>query len=147
MAATIRCAGCAADVEDIDGPVHRYIGSAAACWAAFNELGLRGAHQYAGDAYAAQHPGVPGPQARRSVAKHLMSLCRVLERDAPPDSAARFLGTIRGDFPWLPPPEPRGRLTVFDVLAGTATQLEWAEDVWQAWSPWHDTVRGWVDEY
>jgi hypothetical protein len=81
------------------------------------------------------------------VAKHLMSLCRVLERDAPPDSAVRFLATIRGDFPWLAPPEPRGRLTVFDVLAGTATQLDWAQDVWQAWSPWHDTVRGWVDEY
>lgn len=143
----IRCPGCAALVEDIDGPTHRYIGGAAACWAAFNELQTRGTvHQYAVDAYAAQHPGVPGPQARRSVAKHLMSLCRVLERGEASQSAVRFLQTINRDFPWLEPPDSLGRLTVFDVLAGTASQLDWAREVWQAWSPWHDTVRGWLDE-
>lgn len=145
-AAMIRCPGCDALVEDIDGPTHRYIGSAAACWAAYNELQLRGLQQYAVDTYAAQHPGVPGPQARRSVAKHLMSLCRVLERDAPPESAVAFLTTIRRDFPWLEPPESLGGITVFDVLAGAASQLDWAAEVWRAWSPWHDTVRGWLDE-
>lgn len=146
-AAQIRCPGCGATVDDIDGPVHRYIGSAPACWAAYTQLLTLGpVHQYAVDAYAAQHPGVPGPQSRRSVGKHLMSLCRVLERGAPPESATRFLASITRDFPWLEPPASLGDVTVFDVRAGTATQLDWARSVWQAWSPYHDTVRGWLDE-
>lgn len=56
---TIRCPGCAAVVPDVDGPTHRYIGGAPACWAAFTELLVQGIAPYGGDAYAAQHPGSP----------------------------------------------------------------------------------------
>lgn len=43
-----------------------------------------------------------------------------------------------------------GRLTILHVLeAGDASAhdravREWAADVWDAWTPHHDTVRSWV---
>jgi hypothetical protein len=69
-----------------------------------------------------------------------------LRRDGAPHTAVPFLTTIRRDFPWLEPPPSLGGVTVFDVLAGTATQWEWAQAVWQAWSPQHNTIRTWLDQ-
>ncbi len=42
------------------------------------------------DAYAAQHPGVPSPQAIRSVAVHLLTLYGVLVRGVPPKNALQI---------------------------------------------------------
>jgi ribosomal protein S18 acetylase RimI-like enzyme len=82
-----------------DGPTHRYIGAAPGLTV---------------DAYAVQHPGVPGPQAIRSVAGHLIALHFVLERDVAPDRATRALrwaATKRDAFRWLDPPPSPGPLT------------------------------------
>jgi hypothetical protein len=52
---------------------------------------------------------------------------------------------------WLEPPAPNGSVTVRDVLASrdlaehAAAVERWARDVWTAWSPHHDRVRGWLD--
>ncbi len=140
------CGGCGADVPDIDGPTHRYVGAAPGCWAAFNELLLRGASQYAVDAYCTQHPGVPGRQARRSVAKHLMNMCRYLERGGRVEDSTRFLASLSRDFPWLVPPSHLGDITVHQVLSGQESQREWAAAVWCAWLVAHPTIRAWMGE-
>jgi hypothetical protein len=140
----IACPGCGAPVPDIDGPSHRYVGAAPGCWAAFNELLVRGASQYAVDAYCTQHPGVPGPQARRSVAKHLMNMCRYLERGGAVEDSTRFLRSLARDFPWLAPPPHLGDITVQHVLSGQASQDQWATAVWLAWSVAHPRIRAWM---
>jgi Family of unknown function (DUF5946) len=100
------------------------------------------------DAYAVQHPGVPGRRAVQSVGAHLMWLCLLLERGVASDSHAQVLRRILAHpppFVWLPPPAPNGTLTVRDVRHGLASPREWAEDVWRAWSPHHGQVRAWAD--
>jgi hypothetical protein len=55
------------------------------------------------------------------------------------------------DLHWLDPPERNGTITVAMVLeagfdGGHAPSVEaWARDVWAAWAPHQDTVRGWLD--
>jgi hypothetical protein len=106
-----------------------------------------------------QHPGVDGPQARQSVAVHLMSLCLQLELGARQGEATRMLQLVlpaknRPIFPWLEPPVSRGEVTVVDVLAAgmsaeahLAAVRRWAESVWGAWGVYHDQVRGWLGRY
>lgn len=162
----VPCVGCGALVPDIDGPTHRYLGASPGCWRAYGELqswGYRGTesegtiHRLAVDAYAAQHPGVPGKQSSQSVMAHLYILCRVFERDLAPagatDAIRRFVEKNKArTYPWLEPPQSLGPITVLAVL-GATTQEEhdrrvmlWAESVWQAWQPHHNMVRRWADE-
>jgi hypothetical protein len=55
------------------------------------------------------------------------------------------------DLHWLDPPRPNGTLTVRGPLDAVgrddhAVAVEaWARDVWAAWEPHHETVRGWLD--
>lgn len=160
---TTRCPGCGALVPVSEGPTHRYIGAAPGCWAVYGELlaeqygpdGDPGTLRLGVDAYAAQHPGIPSPQATRSVAFHLTRLCLVLEHELD----AALLPPIIGDaldrrepLPWLDPPPHLGAVTVHDLpRTGTRTERQaamtrWAASVWQAWSPHHLTVRGWAAE-
>ncbi len=162
MAATpklVPCVGCGALAPGGDGPTHPYIGASPGCWQAYGELlardfGGQGPPPIAGlavDAYAVQHPGVPGRRSSQSVAIHLMILGLVLERGMDPERAirARRHFTHR-DFPWLEPPASQGAVTVLDVLAARdlaehAERVErWARSAWAAWSAHHDTVRGWL---
>jgi len=45
-----------------------------------------------------------------------------------------------------------GRMTVLDVVSAQGPREHqrlvraWAEDVWQAWAPHHQVVRGWIGE-
>jgi hypothetical protein len=122
----VRCVGCGAPVPDVDGPTHAYIGASPRCWQAYGELLARDYGEgrappiveLAVDAYAVQHPGVPGRRSGQSVAIHLMILCLVLERGLDPARAtrARRHYTHRA-FPWLAPPASQGEVTVLDVLA------------------------------
>ena len=164
-ARTVRCPGCAGLVPDTAGPVHAYMLSAPGCWALFGELGLAAAGQGADlrvDAFAAQHPG--GAQEdrrqRQSVAVHLVALCLVLDQGMTWPS----LETVRGrtsrlalpagrDWPYLEPPAFDGRLAVADLVPADepaparvegAAVRRWAEDVWDAWSGHHATVRTWA---
>ena len=153
MPALSACPGCGLELPPSNGPTHAYIGASPACWALYGELLASqyaryeaGAHRMTVDAYAVQHPGVPERRTIRSVALHLTRLCLMLERGVPGEDAARLMVLVGEHAPmrWLDPPEPNGSLTVREVLGGEATVEAWANDVWAAWAPHHDTVRGWV---
>jgi len=86
-------------VPDNDGPIHRYLGASPGCWAAYGELSEKEAsdyrymrhHQMTVDAYCAQHPGTPSPQAVRSVADQLQGVSR---GEAPTGTAADIVQQI-----------------------------------------------------
>jgi Family of unknown function (DUF5946) len=157
------CVGCGALVPAIDGPTHPYIGASPGCWAIYGEVlakeygeyGYPAVHRLTVDAYAAQHPGVPGRRSIQSVAVHLISLHLILERGYGPEKAAaairKALDTRRQEFVWLDPPDSPGAVTVLDVLEArdlaehTERVMEWAASVWEAWEPHHHTVRRWAN--
>lgn len=154
------CPGCGVALTEAEGPVHRYMTSSPACWAAYGEVLAReysdpawmAAHRLTVDAYAVQHPGDDSRQAVRSVALHLISLHAILERGVSGPDATRLLQRAAAipDFAWLPPPANRGKTTVEDVLAATCAAdhekrvRRWAEDAWQAWGAHHDQVGAWA---
>lgn len=153
----VPCPDCRALVPDVDGPTHAYLGGSAGCWAAWGELQARGyedlavgaAMPLAVDAYAAQHPGVPGRRQAQSVWVHLVSLCAILERGLAPADGVRLKHEMLRDdpvFPWLAPPGEPGAVTVLDVAAATAEDVgavvrRWAGAVWEAWAPHHALIR------
>ena len=155
------CEGCGAIVPDVDGPSHRYIGASPGCWAAFGEVLAMEfgdfrhpeCHRLTVDTYAVQHPGTPSRQSIQSVGAHLIGLHLVLERGLDSTTATRAIrraATRSSLFSWLTPPESMGDVTVLDVRAARdLTEHErqvraWAESVWEAWSPHHETVREWA---
>ena len=152
-------------MPDIVGPTHRYIGASSGCWAAYGKLLEREAtdarymrfHQMTVDAYCAQHPGTPSPQAIRSVAVHLVGLHLQLECDLLAErlyAARQRISSLgkegRLKLVWLEPPASFGEITVLDVLEAEnpveygERVRSWAEAVWEAWSDHHDTVRRWA---
>ncbi len=154
------CPGCGVVAGPADGPTHAYIGASPGCWRLFGELtvgGLAGvaSGHLTGDVYAAQHPGEPERRAVQSVAVHLVTLCALRERGWPPERAVdlrrRVVDHPPEPWPLLEVPWPVGRVTVADVLAapdaaGRDRQVRaWADDVWAAYAPHHDRVRGWLD--
>ena len=157
-----RCPGCGALLPAHEGETHRYVESSPACWAAYAEVLAReyadpaymAVHRLTVDAYAAQHPGRPSPQAIRSVGAHLIALHAVIERGLPHRAALhlirRSVETLR--FEWLEPPAERGRVRVTDVLAARTPDehgervRRWARSVWDAWSPHHARVATWARE-
>lgn len=158
----IPCSGCGGLFPDVEGTAHPYIGASAGCWAIRGEIAAREYGEFRSmpvlqlsvDTYAVQHPGVPGRREIQSVAVHLMGLCLALERGAGPHHIVRVLRQAKTIVPrgsWLEPPVPNGRLTVLEVR-GAADPAEharrvatWAQSVWDAWAPHHETVRGWVE--
>lgn len=163
MSARVTCPGCRASVPDVAEMRERpYIGSAPGCWLLYSEVLAReygdlrytSAHQLTVDAYAVQHPGVPERRTARSVAIHLVGLCLSLERQRGPIELPRLrqrLAPAKRVFPWLPPPDSLGDVTVVDVHvaetpeAHRATVDRWARSVWDAWSPHHAQVRAWAE--
>jgi len=151
----VTCPGCGAYVEALEEPVHGFFGAAAGCWKVYGMVLEReygeyqcpeDAHRLTVDAYAAQHPGKPGPREQRLVNSHLMSLYLYLEQGADHGKivqAVQALNESEDDLPWLTPPKPIGKRTVLDVLKAksleehTAAVDAWARDVWAAWSPHH----------
>ena len=154
-----RCIGCSARVERTDGPTHRYMTSAPGCWHRYGELlgvlavdhALWTARVLCTDAYAAQHPGTPGPQAIQSVAIHLINSYDHLVAGHPID-IPRVVGP-KGGFHWLTPPSFDGARTVFDVpVAGTREELtqaalHWVTSVWEAWAPHHAQIAQWHRQF
>lgn len=126
------CPGCAARYPVHDGAVHPYIGAVAGCWALHSAVlagseppeellaastvvpvvvgtiaAPPGAEALLLDAYAAQHHGVPSPQAVQSVAVHLLVLHGVFTRGAAPEAALwirRQAVRRKGVYTWLTPP-------------------------------------------
>ena len=157
----MRCPGCHGEFAEMEGPVHAYMLASAGCWEAcgrvlvreYESAAYRRTHRLSVDAYAVQHPGVDGPQARNSVGIHLSRLTLIFGRGWPlkrANDAALALTAKKFDYPWLEPPAERGGLTVQHVLdAGTADEHcaaveRWARSVWEAWEPHHRTVYEWL---
>lgn len=158
------CQGCGASFPEQDGPVHRYMESSPACWAAFGEVLAReysnpayfSIHRLTVDTYAVQHPGGESRQAIQSVGVHLVRLYLFLERglDATHANDAMLeAAKHKQDFFKLEPPAYPGKLTIADVLAAKNERdhrnivQAWAESAWQSWSAHHDTVRLWAREH
>jgi hypothetical protein len=146
---------------DGEGPTHRYMLSTPGCWAAYGEVLARQysdssyapAGQLTVDAYAVQHPGLPSPQSIRSVALHLISLCRIIEHGKATVAAAQAIAAAANErraFIWLTPPRHVGEITIAEVRVATTgaehVQLvrRWAECAWRAWSDHHGAVRSWA---
>jgi hypothetical protein len=166
-AALEACPGCGALLPPSPAPSHRYIGASGACWDIYTSLHLGGQPpmrprphlELMVDAYAAQHPGVPGPQSIQSVAVHLLALHGVLEKGLPPGQALwvrqRALRGARQDrFVWLEPPVFAGHLTVAaiaqapDPAARTALAERWVAAVYSAWAAPHAaTIANWYEAY
>lgn len=154
------CPGCGVRLPPADGPTHRYIGASPACWAVYTAL-LNGGEGGASlgpagallvDAYAAQHPGVPSPQAIQSVAVHLLTLLGVLERGVTREHALWVRQRAvreRGVFRWLAPPAFDGALTVADVAAAEPGERGRVADAYVAavWGAWAAAHRGTLVEW
>jgi hypothetical protein len=158
------CRGCGLVMPIFAGPTHAYMGASPACWRLYGQASTLSWGHHDGlpllrlvmNAYGAQHPGTEQVRAVKSVAVHLMGLCTILERGA---QAEPHLMHVRErkparrtlDLHWLDPPRPNGTLTVRGPLDAVgrddhAVAVEaWARDVWAAWEPHHETVRGWLD--
>lgn len=71
------CPGCGVRLPESDGPVHAYLESSPACWAAYGQVlareygtpALMDVHRLSVDACAVQHPGGHSRQAIRTVGK------------------------------------------------------------------------------
>lgn len=158
------CPDCKGEFEDVEGPVHEYMGGSAGCWHAYGKIlekeysdpRFMAFHRFAVDSYAAQHPGKPDPRAAQSVQIHLMALFLLLERNADQDFVARALGRVvekrRHQFNWFEPPSSLGEITVARVLLAEDPEdhgrkvREWARSVWNAWTPYHAEIQALADD-
>lgn len=156
------CPGCGERFAPSSAGTHRYLGASSGCWAVFGEVLARDyqdpayfrGHGLCVDAYAAQHPGVPGPQSTQSVAVHLVALQLQLEENVvgqPVIDARRAVASWK-NLPWLPPPSGRYDATVRQVHAARdaaehCAQVEaWGRAVWRFWAPHHPQVRAWAQK-
>lgn len=155
------CPGCGSVLPEQDGPIHAYMTSSPACFAAFGRLleaeysdySLARVHRLTVDTWAVQHPG--DPRDRRAVQSVGLHLARLLVTDCAPSDPGptnRAMGDFadrKASLPFLPPP-PAFTLTVADIAphAGTpeheARVVAWAQAIWNDWSDHHDVIRDWV---
>lgn len=153
------CPGCGGRLPALDGPVHAYMTSSPACWAAFNTVmareyetpALMPVHRLSVDAWAVQHPGDGSRRAIQSVGLHLARLYVQLDQGLSGETAnaamLRFAAR-KADLPELPP-RTAYRMTVADVIEATEPAdhaqavRAWAEAVWADWSDQHAVIRRW----
>jgi hypothetical protein len=108
------CPCCGSRLPAVEGPIHAYMTSSPACWAAFGEVTAReyqtpelmSVHRLSVDAWAVQHPGDGSRRAIQSVGLHLARL-RVqleegLEGEAANTAMLRFAAR-KATLPELPP--------------------------------------------
>ena len=163
--------------------MHSYIGASSACWSIYSALligespdVITSAHLpraathsptteralprigagLIADAYAAQHPGSPSPQAIQSVAVHVLTMHGVIERDVASENAMwlrRRPLRERGVFRWLDPPDFSRTLTVADIaiaplIERASTIAAYVGMVYDAWMDLHrDVINEWYDRY
>jgi len=164
------CPGCGARLPLSDGPLHRYIGASAACWAIYTSISNAGEPALAPgpinallvDAYAARHPGTPSDQSIQSVAVHLLAMYGVLVRGEAPARALwiRQRAVRPGNPPkhtryiWLEPSSFDSCLTVADIVqAPTAPERthlveRYVRSIWLRWGPLYiQVIAGWYERY
>lgn len=158
------CPGCGAHLQAVDGPVHAYMASSPACFAAFNlviaaeysDPGLMAVHRLSVDTYAVQHPGnAEDRRCVQSVGLHLARLCVQLDSVMRPretnEVMVRFSGQ-KASLVWLTPPRVF-RKTIADVVGSAGSDghanavRDWAKSTWQDWSAHHATIKRWVAEH
>jgi hypothetical protein len=154
------CPGCGSRLAAVEGPVHAYMTSSPACWAAFNAViarefedpSLMPVHRLTVDVWAIQHPGDGSRRAIQSVGLHLARLWVQIEGGLTGVAAnAAMLGFAarKASLPELPPRE-RYALTVADVVDALEPEVHraavrrWAEATWADWSDHHDFIRRWA---
>ena len=160
------CPGCGASLEQVDGPTHRYIGASPACWRIYTTL-IAGGYPVVGsdnygnllvDAYAAQHPGGDSPQARQSVAVHLVTLWAVLRAGADVEKAIDIrvrvvsVGRKTGGFEKLEPAPESYPMTVAALIASEPIDAASIDllvgGVLGSWLVEHESaIRHWYDRY
>jgi Family of unknown function (DUF5946) len=151
------CPGCGLVLLAGQGSRHPYFGATASCYHIFLEILAReygdpaymAMHRVTVDAYAAQHPGEPGPRSIQSVNVHLVGLYLVLERRLQPTFVQSVIGSLtrrKNALHWLAPPARLGQVTVVDVLSVKSpinyahAVRAWGLSVWAAWKPHHETI-------
>lgn len=171
-----RCPGCKALFKEHEGPLWVYGVSSAGCWHAFTQLlgyerdvyGFPDENRLVVDAYAVQHPQNSELQKKlgiskrsiaasvQSVAVHLIALYCALEKKMPLKKVTQqmalllFKGIV---FEPLEPPADLGLITVADFSPDFTVEeykefaCNWAHEAWNAWAPYHDTVRAWYVQY
>lgn len=109
-------------------------------------------HQYAVDAYGAQHAGLPTKNIR--VAFSLIGLCLAIEHDYTGRQVQLVHMKIpKQDWPSLDIPEQKTSITVADVLDANpdAEKIDilrnWMKAVWESWSQHHEWIRKKTMEY
>ena len=144
----------------VEGPIHAYMTSSPACWAAFNAVmareysdpALMSVHRLSVDAWAVQHPGDGSRRAIQSVGLHLARLMVQIEQGLEGEAAnAAMLRFARrkASLPELPPRD-RYTVTVADVVEATEPEAHrlavrsWATAVLANWSDQHDLIRRWA---
>lgn len=155
------CPGCGGAFEAVTGPVHSYMESSPACWAAFGGIldaeysnpRLMQVHRLSVDSFAVQHPGDGSRRAIQSVGLHLARLYIQLEHDASPDECNAFMlraAARKAELPLLPAPAAF-ETTTSDVapLAGSGEHEDavrmWALSAWQSYAHVHDFIEGWAE--
>lgn len=167
---TETCRDCRVVLPRFDGPVHRYLGASASCWAMYAALGGGEPPIAPGpfnallvDAYAAQHPGVPSNQAIQSVAAHLLTLYGIFERGVSIDRAVwlRTRPLREGSqhkhsrFTWLTPPSFADSLKIADVVTASTPQaraalvMDYVRNIWSIWwaTEHAPTIAQWYEQY
>lgn len=161
---------------DIPIAVHQYGVISPECWAAFltllvyesEHLGYPPEHRLVVDACAVQHPqnfelqkqlGIEERLVRasvQSVGRHLIGLYCALEIKMDLLSISQVMGhviTHADPLELLTPPANLGDITTADFSSDCTPEQyrefawKWAQSAWDAWVPYHDTVRGWIKKY
>jgi len=154
------CPGCGSRLPAVEGPIHAYMTSSPACWAAFNTVmareysdpGLMAVHRLSVDAWAVQHPGDGSRRAIQSVGLHLARLWVQIEQGLEGEAAnAAMLGFAarKAGLPELPP-RAAYAVTVAEVVEAADPDLHraavrrWATATWADWADQHDFIRRWA---
>lgn len=156
------CSGCGSALPAVAGPIHDYMTSSPACWAAFNAVlareyadpELMEVHRLTVDAWAAQHPGDGSRRAIQSVGLHLARLMIQLETGLSggrANAAMLRFAKRKAELPELPP-----RLSYTLTIAAVLDEVDrrahqkavraWAAAVWADWSDQHAFIRFWVGD-
>lgn len=155
----VQCPSCGLIHPAVGLPRPRGLLASGECHAASSELlsafyqpNLMNARQYVVDAYACTHPDNVTRVGVQTTALCLMTLDLYLECGQPVSEGSEMhqeMMRLHPDFftPLdIPPLRHLPTYLIFAEEAETKYKMlarEWAEQVWQAWSPHHEQIRTW----
>jgi hypothetical protein len=157
---TTICPGCGLILPDrhLDPPDR--FNASGECWQLFSDLSCYTMakqdagfiHQYAVDAYEAQHAG--GKTRNITVVFGLIGLCLALEKSYSGKQVQRAhlqIARVQKDWPRLEPPARPAAVTVMDALKAPDGQekdamiRQWMTGVWESWADRQAWVRETID--